>query len=112
MNSENCGFFDRENLGQFFDLGVENIKFTQPNDKFFLEKLIEEFETKKNNLFSLLKDIRHLARKEQASIIKKNYGTKSITSKICFHLLDSVDSIIPKDMEKELFVFCSKFVDK
>lgn len=111
MNSDISGCFDRENLSQFFGLKVEQIKFKQENDKFFFEKLLSEFENKKNNLFSLLKDIRGLSRKEQASIIKKRYGTKNIMAKISFYLLDSLDGNIPPETEIELFIFCSKFID-
>lgn len=111
MSVDTGGFFDRNNPGLFFGLDLQKIKFKDKKDELFFEKLNEEFEIKKTNIISFLKDIRHLPRNEQATNIKRNYGTKNITSKICFYLLDAKDLNFPAEMQKQLFDFCSKFLD-
>lgn len=77
-----------------------------------LETYYDFFEKQKKNLFDFIKDIRFLPRKEQAKIIKTNYGTKNIKSKIAFRILDSNCEKSTLEEDTELFIFCSKFIDK
>ena len=71
----------------------------------------EEFKKQKRNLTDFIKDIRHFTRRDQADALKRNYGTRSIKSKIAFRILDSIcDETLNREEEVNLFIFCSKFL--
>jgi hypothetical protein len=114
MKKENKKGLSRENAQRLlsaYNPEQEELECFSSEEVAKMKVFYEEFKKQKQNLIDFIKDIRNFTRKDQADALKRNYGTRSIKSKIAFRILDSVcEERLNEQEEIDLFIFCSKFL--